>query len=258
MNVAQLAQFAYYAVTVAEALLAFKLYRLGLFRTYRFFFAYLLVQVLRGIVVFPMNPRTKHYGDVYFISTALLLALAIGIVVELYGLVLAERRGIASLGRWLLMAAIVLSVAISVLMIKVDLTGTAGKSPILFYFNVVHRVVASTLMFFLLVLTAFLVWFPVPLKRNAVVYSLGYVVYFLSLSVALLAMNVGGAEYARWASLGQLAVGTGCYAAWLVLLNREGEQEQVVVGHRWNPQDAERLIGQLNAVNAALLRTARR
>jgi hypothetical protein len=258
MEIAIFTKVFYYLANVANAVLAVALYRRGLHGVYRFLFAFLVFQAIRGIVVYPLNPRSKLYGDVYFVSTVILFALTIGMVVELYGLVLAERQGIASLGRWVVFGALMVSCVASLLIVELDLVGTAGSSPILFYFNVVQRVLTSATMFFLLLLTAFLVWFPVPLKRNVVVYCLGYAVYSLALSTALLLMNVAGLEFARLASAGQLVVASACYVAWLVLLNREGEQEQVVVGHRWNPQKAERLIGQLNAVNAALLRTARR
>jgi hypothetical protein len=258
MDLAVATKVLHYCSTAAEGVLAVRLYQLGLHRAYRFFFLYLVVQVLRSAALFPFRPNTKLYGDIYLISGTVILVLFVAIAIELYGVVLADRRGIASLGRWAIIIALGLSVGASLLFMAVDLSGTAGKSPILFYFNVVHRVVASTLLFFLLLITAFLLWFPVPLKRNAVVYCLGYAIYFLAVSSTVLLMNVAGVEFARIASVGQLAVATGCAVVWIFALNRQGESDKIVVGHQWSPEQAERLIGQLNSMNTVLLRTARR
>ena len=38
-------------------------------------------------------------------------------------------------------------------------------------------------------------------------------------------------------------------------LNRAGENKRVVVGHHWNPGDEQRLLAQLEAINASLLRS---
>jgi hypothetical protein len=47
-------------------------------------------------------------------------------------------------------------------------------------------------------------------------------------------------------------------ALWLFGLNRQGETKSVVVGHQWNPSDERRLLSQLEAINASLLRSARK
>jgi hypothetical protein len=45
---------------------------------------------------------------------------------------------------------------------------------------------------------------------------------------------------------------------WLVGLNRRGEEKDIVVGHQWNPGDDQRLLEQLGAINARLLRSGRK
>jgi hypothetical protein len=51
---------------------------------------------------------------------------------------------------------------------------------------------------------------------------------------------------------------TACLLVWLVYLDRRGEQRKIRPGHSWRRADQERLIGQLEAINAALVRSARR
>jgi hypothetical protein len=45
---------------------------------------------------------------------------------------------------------------------------------------------------------------------------------------------------------------------WLIGLNRRGETKTLVVGHKWRPDDEERLISQLKTINASIGRAARK
>jgi hypothetical protein len=45
---------------------------------------------------------------------------------------------------------------------------------------------------------------------------------------------------------------------WLVGLSRQGEEKRLVIGHRWNREDQDRVLERLKAINASLLRTGKR
>jgi hypothetical protein len=45
---------------------------------------------------------------------------------------------------------------------------------------------------FLLMISVFMLWFPVCLKQNSFLYICGFVVYFLARSIGLLFSNAGG------------------------------------------------------------------
>jgi len=47
-----------------------------------------------------------------------------------------------------------------------------------------------------------------------------------------------------------------CYAAWIFLLTRDGENRITTLRRNWTPADEQRLIDQLNSINATLLRAA--
>ena len=49
-----------------------------------------------------------------------------------------------------------------------------------------------------------------------------------------------------------------CYAYWTIFITREGEVSRVRIGHGWDLRQQERLIGQLEAMNASLVRAGRR
>ncbi len=67
-------------------------------------------------------------------------------------------------------------------------------------------------------------------------------------------MNIYWSEFTRAISVADLSFSLVCLTAWALLMRREGETETVVTGHRWNPEEMERLTGQLSAINARLMR----
>jgi cell division protein FtsW (lipid II flippase) len=123
---------------------------------------------------------------------------------------------------------------------------------------VVQRGVVSGLVVFVLFATCFLVWLPVPVSRNAVVHTLVYTLYFLLLSLSIFIRNVQGNRAARWKDLAMGGTTLACLAMWGRFLNREGEAKTISIRQKWAPQQPERLIEQLAAINASLLRTVRK
>ena len=106
----------------------------------------------------------------------------------------------------------------------------------------------------LLGVLGFLLWFPIEVPRNLVVFSITYVVFF--------AANV--ASYSLYSASNFLAVGWSvlivsclCYSCFLVCLTEAGEHAPARIGHSWKPADQERLLEKLGALNAAVLGAGR-
>jgi len=53
-----------------------------------------------------------------------------------------------------------------------------------------------------------------------------------------------------------LVMNLACYAAWIFLLTRDGENRITMLRHHWTNADEQRLIEQLNHINATLMRAA--
>ncbi|MBK5290075.1 MAG: hypothetical protein JJE04_00080 [Acidobacteriia bacterium] len=235
--------------------------RLGwekLHRIYPCFFAYLIFEAARSLAVLPLKPSRTLYGTIYIATEPIVWVLYFMIVRELYTLVLKEHPGLATAGSYTLTAAILAAAAISLVTLGPDLNNQGGPYPVLHRVNVLSRVITTTLVFFLLSITAFLAWFPVPLNRNTIVYCLGYSAFFISKTLSLLARNVVGPEAALWASATNLLVANLCLAVWIWKLNAAGEHTEVVIGHRWRQEEADGLIQQLNNINDSLARGTRR
>ena len=241
---------------VANATAALRLYQLDLNRVYRFFFAYLVLTTARSLLLLPFNVRENTYALIYLATLPILWVFYILIVLELYSLVLQNYSGIYSLGRWTLYGALFFSVAVSVL----TLIPTWGNetSKLLFWSTTVTRGVDFSLVIFLLLILVFLSRYPVALNRNIIVHCIVYTVFFLGTSMTILVRNVVGHELMRQLNNVLQVISAGCYLVWIFCLTRAGESRVTMLRHNWSPEDEQRLIEQLNNINATLLRAARK
>jgi len=105
---------------------------------------------------------------------------------------------------------------------------------------------------FILLVTAFLVYYPIPLNRNVVAYSIGYAVYFLCKATGLFIRTLGHYVF-REINTVLIAVSAACLVYWAITLSRQGEERLVVVGHQWNRADEQRLLSKIRAINDNLV-----
>jgi len=230
----------------------------GLHVIYRCFFIYLIVHLGRSLVLANLNRRSNVYGWTYVASEPVIWCLYVLVVLELFGLVLRDYPGIQTLSRRLLAGALAVSAVVAMVTLIPDLGNPAERYPILRAMFVAQRLVMSTLVVFLAILTAFLVWYPVPLCRNVVVYCAGYSVYFISATMALFVRTISGEVVTRMISVVLHGVGAACAIAWVLLLNAQGERKRSNVRRHIPAIDEDRLVSQLDAINRSLLRSARK
>ena len=270
-RVEQVLEYVWWSTIVGHLLLLLRLRLTGLHRSYRYFSAYLLFRVLRAILLIgvpwgvnslqggPNVPfATNAYRYVWAVTEPVLWVFWVLVVLELYSLVLQDYKGIASLGRWVLLAGLVVGVGITLLTLQADLSNPAEKYPIVRQFLVIGRGVASSLVIFLLVISCFLAWYPVPLSRNVVVHCIVYAGYFLSMTLAVLLRNLLGSAVTQVVSMLMSCVTLVCLLVWFCLLNREGESAKVRLRPRWAQDQEEDLVEHLAAINSTLLRAARK
>jgi len=230
-----------------------RLWWIGLHRIYVFFFGYLFVTFLQTCVPLVMPFDSLSYRNAWLVTESLIICFYILVVLELYSIILQGLPGIAGLSRRYIQVAVGLAIIISLLLLGVE----KNNGGLLAHFFTFERTIMFSLLLFILLLTAFLVYYPAPLRRNIIVYSIGYTVYFLAKSTAILINNLGY-YWNRELSNVRLTACFACLVFWLFALNRSGETKAVVLRHQWNAQDEERLLAQLQAINSSLLRTARK
>ncbi len=254
----QLEQYLWVSSLVLTAVLILRMVRDGLVRMYTGFFVYLCANVVQTVAALPLDPKTNTYTRLYLITQPVIWLLSILIVLELFSLVLRRYQGIASLGRWTMMAALGAAVVIALVTLVPDLQNVGGRYRTLIYYNVIERGINSSLVIFLLVISAFVVWYPLPLSRNVILHAIVYSVYFLCSTLALFIQNLIGLNITRIISTILIALTCACLVVWILFLRRQGEEQTVSVRRQWRPEEGERLVRQLDAINAALLRSSRK
>jgi uncharacterized membrane protein len=184
--------------------------------------------------------------------------LYIRMVFELYRLILERHKGLYTLGRWAMYAGIAVSVTISALTLLPHITPQMPQvSKGVAYFTAGERGVDCSLAIFLLFMMFLLSWYAVPLCRNVVVHAVIYTVFFLSSTLHLLLHGVFGLKNIDALNTVMTAMSSVCVLAWFFLLSRSGEKVRVKLP--WiGPEQEERILSQLDSMNAALLRTARK
>ncbi len=260
------------ASVAALAVLAVRLWANGLYRVYRFFFCYVLFRVVRSVLLFlvpmlvqwygngPAKPvfATRQYALIWICTEPLTLVLSVLMVLELFSLVLKDHAGIAKFSRWALWFALGLSLAIASVSMVPDVASTADRFPLVHFMGVLDRGVLSSLVIFLLLITVFLVWFPVPLNRNVVAHAIIFAVSFLCTSMGHLVRNLGGTDITPSVNVVFSAISLFCVLLWIAFLTPKGEAKVVTVRRHWRSGQEDQLVEQLAAINATLLRSARK
>jgi hypothetical protein len=241
---------------VANAAAACRLCQLGLHRIYRFFFAYLVFAATRSLVLLPFNVRSSAYVMIYAVTAPILWMFYVLVVIELYSLVLRNYDGIYSLGRWALYGALSFSVAISILTLIPSWGNERFR--LLFWCTTVERGVVFSLVIFLLLILFFLSGFPLALSRNIIIHCVVYTVFFMGISMTILIRNIVGHELMRELNEVVMVLSAACYLVWIFGITQKGESRIVTLRHTWTIGDEQRLIHQLDNINATLLRAAQR
>jgi hypothetical protein len=238
-----------------------------LYRRYRVFFAYFVFRVpyMTGFLILARakgppghaGVNSDAYFRLFFYSEPLLMVFYILVVVELYGLVLEQYKGLYTLGRWAMYAAVAIAVIVSVLTFLPKIAPTIPEpSKHLMYEMAVERGVDLSLVIFILLIVLFLSRYPIPLSRNVVVHTVIYAVFFLSDTLVLLLRTVVGKRMNSTASLCLTILTSACTLAWWLLLSAKGEEVQVNAP-QLAPGSEARILQQLDSLNATLLKVAR-
>jgi hypothetical protein len=235
---------------VALATLCLRMWLAGLHRIYVYFFGYLVLELLQSLIPVLVPLDSRLYRDAFVASQAFIAAFYALVVLELYSKVLGDLTGIAAVARRYIQIILVLAIGIALLLLGL----VKSRATLTGYLFTFERTVMASLVVFILLVTLFLVYYPVPLGRNTIAYLMGYAVYFLTRATATLVINLGH-HWARELSSIEMTISVLCLIFWIIALNRKGETKRVVIGHQWNPADEQRLRAQLDAINASLLRS---
>jgi hypothetical protein len=225
-----------------------RLWLAGLHRIYPFFFSYLLAELLQTVFGAAIPYKAHVYRYFWMASEGIIACCYTLIVVELYRVVLRDLPGIATISRRYITITVAIATVGSLFLLRLEEDPRNYVST----FLVIERAIVVSLVIFILLVSAFLAYYPIPLNRNVVIYSIGYAVYFLTKATALLVRTLGHHVSPQISTI-LLVVSSACLLFWALTLNRQGETRAVVVGHKWKVEDEARLLSKLKAINAHLV-----
>jgi hypothetical protein len=244
-------------IVAGTAILSVRLFTTGLHRRYRIFFFYLVFATLHLGALDIIGPKANAYEKVWVLTEPFEWLFYVLVVLEISALVLEDYRGLATVGRWALVTAVLVALVASgiSLMAPSQLT-TQGQ--LMRYYYVAERAVYFSLVVFLLSILGFLMQYPITLSRNIIVHSMVFSVYFLGNTVIYLLLSMRGKGSLDVVTYALDSITLAALGAWLVLMNHAGELRKLSLRPQWMPGREEQLVSQLNHLNAALLRATRK
>jgi hypothetical protein len=244
-------------IGLTAAVLA-KLWTTGLIKNYKLLFCYLATDFLSSIIALFITYRSAAYGYYYFSAQTLKILIATFMLMEIYALALEGTPALAQFGRNSVGYITAAAGAIPVVGLALNSSGIAH--PYFRAFLRFEQTINATMAIFLILILMFMAWFPVRLRRNVIAYISGFILWSLSraISVYIISRWFTDKRISHGSDTVQLVVDLVCLSLWLFGMRREGEVRTAVVGHLWNKAEADRLIEQLDTVNASLARLRRK
>jgi hypothetical protein len=258
-----------YADTLLAAGLAVRLLSLRLHRVYRIFAVFLGYEVLQSLVqlveVALHNPQQFDYRVTWMIIRPPAWVLSLWMVHSLLAAILRKLPGISRLSNSLFQSVFLGAACLALLTAVPEYINhgnivKAGVDKALVIGLALERATSIAAILVLMAMLIFILWFPVEMPRNLAVFSAGLVVYFAAKTTLLLMLTYLPQFYNDHRELISASISyllAGCFAYWSIFIDARGELKQVRLGHSWQANEQRKMIGQLEAINAALLATRR-
>ena len=245
-------------LSVATTLfLVCRLFQLRLHQSYRWFFAYLLVDLAGSIAgLLPLSDPNQVRR--YVVGQSLRAILAGAVVFEIYKLALVDRPAIALAGRKFVAGALVLGLAIAG--VQFYLRGPVGPHQNLNLQDTVllELSIGATELLLLGVIAGFLSWFPIQLRKNLILYILGFVGFFAVQWGTRMAM-LSTTRRADLITINEISflLTQICVFVWILALSRAGESKTSTTAPQWSAVRVEHLQRRLDEINRDLERFVR-
>lgn len=242
------------AQTAVYAILLTKLFRSGLASIYRAFTLLLFFEPVRLLISLAIPRNSTSYALFYFITQPIQWILYALVTLEVYKSVFRSMTGISKLTRYVIIVATGLAVAVSTLTFGLQPGGTNVHRTLELYLSV-ERSIFFSLLTFVLILVIFLSWFPIPVHRNAVVYTAVFALFFGVKAAVFLLRTFLGPSFATATNIVIVVVSLTSGLLWTFLLTVTGETRQAKPVVRLSSDDERRLVEQLESINRSLLRS---
>jgi len=238
-------------------LVAFVLWRRGLWRNYLYFWLYLIVEGVAAVANLYAGNARKMQTTIYILAQPPIWILYILTVTDLFRKVFIRFPGVSRFAQRLVVVSVLIGFIFSLASIGGDMTSGWANISTISRYSVIQRFVGSALGIYLILIAGFLVWMPVPLPRNTVRHSVLFFCYFLVITAVHYYVNILNAlkikNLAQPANLVFSLVTLAALLSWLFLLNPEGELLPTVSA-RLRPAAPGPLLDHLESLNQSLSR----
>lgn len=242
---------------VVGLILVLRLRLSGLSKVYRWLYAYtifgvvrLLVPATAGLFLHGWGPNGFYYSYWWAFTELLQWLFLVILVLDLSTAIFQDFPALASFGGR--MYRIAMSLAIAISLASLFFAGLPDDQVVLHILIAVQRVVMTSLSLVILALLFSLIWFRVNVRKNTLVHAAIFFIYFFAKAGIAFIVQTMGIEIRGETNTALMIVSDLCVIAWIVGLRPEGERTALRVGHRWNPEEGERLVRQLAKLNDSL------
>lgn len=249
---------------VVGSVLVFRLLSLRLHRVYKVFCAYLIFVLLSSSIAFAeASAHVLDYRVTYLVVAIGTWTLTLGMVYALLGAILARLPGILKFSRYLLVIVFLVATVFAVVSARKEFHsdktshGDWSLDLAVALASPMERVVTTVSLLALLAIQGFILWFPVPLPRNLVLFSIGFVFNFVCETVLLIIRGLLPPSAAAIIDPVNLFVLSACFTYFALVITSAGESIPMRLGHIWQRSEQERLFRQLEQINGVLLKSVR-
>lgn len=248
-------------------ILVVRLTALRLHGVYRLFCLFLLVQLAGSGIAFIEELTPVHHPDyriTWMLLEAVVWIISLGTVYALLMAALRTLPGILTFSQRVLNVTFLVAILAALWSAKAEFAASKASSYIIPIQRavaltiVLNRAICSAALLALVAILFFILWFPVQMPKNLAVFSVGLGVYFAVTTGSSLAWSFWSSTSLQVLDNVTMVVLSICYAYWAIFITADGECVPVRMGHSWHRGEQQKLIGQLEAMNASLLRAARR
>jgi hypothetical protein len=246
--------FVEYLNIAAGAILLARMFQQRLAGTYRFLVAYFLVDLAESLVVIACKAAGSDMWWAYTYMTGQGIKAILGIVLarDFFRMALAEHPALSRFGQKVMAVTFLAGCLISVL--NLGFGDAFNGAPLMGRFLSFERSTELLLMALLLMMGAFLLWFPARTRRNVALCIAGFILYSFQRWAGLLVVALWPRNWLlqREVSTVMLSFSLALLTFWIIALRRDGEKIAATTSIVQNPSTVAHLTSQLEAINARL------
>ena len=253
--------------TVSGLILIVRILWIPLHRVYRVFCLYLLFEILSSVLLLSSRftgAIRLDYRIEWIGIRCVAWFLTLWLVYSLLDSILTRLPGVLRFSRLFLAFAFSCVLIVSVLAAQPQYRRTPlslSDDPIqraLGFAYILERGMAVMSLLLMAIVLAFTLWFPIRMPLNLALFTIGFVLFFTTDMSCLFLESLWPNRFGT--NLGSAInwMVSVCYVSWTFLLSARGETVAVIIGHSWSRGEQQRIIHQLETINASLLKASQR